>query len=837
VSRWQVLIALAGLAVGIAVLLVNLDSDHAEEHVGHGILGLLIVWSFVASGLVASARRPENRIGPLMVAMGFSWLFPSLQLANNDVAFTIGLALALVPMPIFVHLVLAFPEGRLEERAALATTGFAYAAGLLLQLLGTFFLVPRPEAGFPCEGECPENLFLITRNDDLAQAFFTALNVAGVLIAIAVVVILSRRWRGATAPARRVLAPVLWSGAITAFAAIAMFVSGISGDSGEVPARLATFAVIALVPLAFLIGLLHHRLARTAVSRLVVELQEAHAPGRLREALARALGDPSLAVAYWLPESRSYVDAVGHPVELPAGSARAAVTIVEREGRRVGALIHDPVLLDQPELVDGVCAVAGLALENERLQAELRARLEQLRASEERLRALIDASPLAIVEADLAARVTFWNRAAERLYGWTSEEVIGAEVPFVPGQKEGEFEALRARMQRGEVVETETTRLRQDGSTVDVALSAAPVYDADGNAVRYMAVLTDITERKRAREELRKERDFTSALIDSAPVLVIVFDREGRLLRFNHECEQLTGYTFAEVQRRDFWDLFILPEEAERVRRRLDEVWAGDFPSTNENHWLTRNGERRLILWSNNALLDERGEVEYIVSAGIDITERKRAEEELRASRARIVEAGDAERRRLERNLHDGAQQRLVALSLALRLAESRVRTDPGGAEQTLREGGDELAQALEELRELARGIHPAVLTDRGLPAALEALAGRAPTPVELELALEERLPPQVEAAAYYVVSEALANVAKYARANAVTVSVGRADGYALVEVADDGIGGADADRGSGLRGLADRVEALDGELEVESPPGSGTRIRARIPLSPAASG
>jgi PAS domain S-box-containing protein len=361
-------------------------------------------------------------------------------------------------------------------------------------------------------------------------------------------------------------------------------------------------------------------------------------------------------------------------------------------------------------------------------------------------------------------------------------------------------------------------------------LSAGPVTEG-GEVVRYMAVSTDITERKYAQEELRRERDFTSALIESAPVLVIVFDREGRLLRFNRECEKLTGYSFEEVAGRHFWDLFILPEEAERVRRRLDRVWAGDFPSANENYWVARDGGRRLILWSNNALLDDRGEVEFIVSAGIDITERKRAEEELRASRARIVEAGDAERRRLERNLHDGAQQRLVALSLALRLAESKVRTDPGAAEQVLRAAGGELGQALAELRELARGIHPAILTDRGLSAALEALAGRAPTPVEIDLAFEERLPPPVEAAAYYVVSESLANIAKYAQASAVTVSIARANGYAVVEVEDDGIGGADPGRGSGIRGLADRVEALDGRLDLESPPGGGTRIRARIPL------
>jgi signal transduction histidine kinase len=215
----------------------------------------------------------------------------------------------------------------------------------------------------------------------------------------------------------------------------------------------------------------------------------------------------------------------------------------------------------------------------------------------------------------------------------------------------------------------------------------------------------------------------------------------------------------------------------------------------------------------------------------MDVTERKRQEQELRRSRARIVEAGDVERRRLERNLHDGAQQRLVSLSLGLRLAQARLKADPDEAERLLTGAAEELAHALEELRELARGIHPAVLTDRGLGAALETLAARAPLPVEVSLT-EQRLPEPVEAAAYYVISEALANVAKYAEASAVAITIMQLNGSAVVEVADDGVGGADPLRGSGLRGLADRVEALDGRLRVESSPGAGTRIRAEIPCA-----
>ena len=199
------------------------------------------------------------------------------------------------------------------------------------------------------------------------------------------------------------------------------------------------------------------------------------------------------------------------------------------------------------------------------------------------------------------------------------------------------------------------------------------------------------------------------------------------------------------------------------------------------------------------------------------------AQEEMRASRARIVQAADAAREKLERNLHDGAQQRLVALSL--------IESDPEDACELIRKGADELTHAIDELRELARGIHPAVLTGRGLGPALEALAARAAVSVEVSADLDERLPAPVEAAAYYLVAESLTNAAKYANATEVEVRVRRATGLAHIEVVDDGVGGADPSRGSGLRGLADRVEALDGRLGVESPPASGPRVWAEIPV------
>ena len=206
------------------------------------------------------------------------------------------------------------------------------------------------------------------------------------------------------------------------------------------------------------------------------------------------------------------------------------------------------------------------------------------------------------------------------------------------------------------------------------------------------------------------------------------------------------------------------------------------------------------------------------------------AHEQLAASRARIVEAGDAERRRLERNLHDGAQQRLVAVALDLRAVGATLEKDTPAARELLSAAQEQLAQGLDELRELARGIHPAVLTDRGLGPALESLAMRAHVPVEITELPPERLAGPVEVAAYYVVAEAITNVAKYARASHATVSVRRSNGRATVTVSDDGVGGADPAIGTGLRGLADRIEALQGRLDVESPAARGTRISAEIP-------
>ncbi len=253
---------------------------------------------------------------------------------------------------------------------------------------------------------------------------------------------------------------------------------------------------------------------------------------------------------------------------------------------------------------------------------------------------------------------------------------------------------------------------------------------------------------------------------------------------------------------------------------------------------IERNGRRVGALVHDRALLEEPALLDAVCAAAGLVLENQRLHaamldrlEEVRTSRARIVEAGDSERRRVERNLHDGAQQRLVTLSMALRMARDRVGADGDPSlVALLGEAADELTHALCELRELAAGLHPPILTEEGLEAALASLAERSVVPVELALAAPGRLAPPVEVAAYYVVSEALANSAKHAGATRAVVRTGRVDHHLDVEIVDDGVGGAAIRPGSGLEGLADRVQALGGQLVVESPPGGGTRLVARIP-------
>src|SRR5580765_8211391 len=335
--------------------------------------------------------------------------------------------------------------------------------------------------------------------------------------------------------------------------------------------------------------------------------------------------------------------------------------------------------------------------------------------------------------------------------------------------------------------------------------------------------------RRHAEAEVRASESRLRAMLEAALDAVVVMDHRGRVLDWNHAAETTFGYRAHEAIGNDMADLIVPPQLRPSHRKGLAR-----FLETERAVILDKRLELAAV-HKNGAEFPVELTITRIGLPGAptftgylrDITDRKRAEDELRASRARLVEVADAERRRIQRNLHDGAQQRLTAALLTI----GRLRSHAvDGDRKVLDAIVDELAAGLDELREMASGLHPSVLTERGLVAALEALALRAPLPVELAGLPDRKLPEALEAATYYVVAEALANVQKHAGAGIVVVTVTCDDVRLLVEIVDDGAGGADPE-GEGLRGLVDRVEALDGTLEVDSPAGQGTRVRARFPL------
>jgi PAS domain S-box-containing protein len=496
---------------------------------------------------------------------------------------------------------------------------------------------------------------------------------------------------------------------------------------------------------------------------------------------------------------------------------------------------------------------------------------ERIESERDYFGALFDAAPsfICVVDQEGRMRSHSLNQSMVDLTGYEDEDVAWrsfAELFSAPEDAATVEAAIGAAAAGHEPTEQETTWLTRDGRRVLVAWTCTPLPERE-TARRLVISGTDITERKQREEEQAALRRVAVAVASERrpeDVFQTVTEEAGRLLggdganmvRYDPDAREalVVGYW----QRADaVQDDTVIgrrialkggPVSIVRDTARAMRVEPDDPPKPGFRERL--RAERTSSVVTAPVLVSGRvwGAVSVTLTEGSfppDTEERiaqftslvatalanAEAREELHASRARLVEAGDAERRRLERNLHDGAQQRLVSLSLSLRLAQARLRSDIHAADEILSSASIELALALEELRELARGIHPAVLTDRGLGPALESLADRTPLPVELEQVPSDRLPAPVEAAAFYVVSEALANVTKYADASTVSVRIAQEDGYAVVEVADDGVGGADPQGGSGLRGLSDRVAALEGRLAIVSPPGAGTRIRAEIPF------
>jgi PAS domain S-box-containing protein len=327
--------------------------------------------------------------------------------------------------------------------------------------------------------------------------------------------------------------------------------------------------------------------------------------------------------------------------------------------------------------------------------------------------------------------------------------------------------------------------------------------------------------------ELERERELLNSIANYAPSLLCLVDGEGRVRPYatNKAFERTLGYAPHETGGVFFWERYVPDGERAAARDCILSAIRTGGTSECEGRWLQRDGSEIDVAWSCTPLPKIESGPVWLVT-GTDITERKRHEAEVRRSRARIVAAADDARRRLERNLHDGAQQRLIALLLQLRNAQRGAIPADAAVEGAV----TELAAAVKELRELAQGIHPSALSERGLAAALRIVASRAPVPVELDVT-ETPLETNVSVAAYYIVSEALNNVAKYAEATRAAVRVRETDRALVVVVEDDGRGGADPSGGTGLAGLADRVAAFEGTLTIDSPRGGGTRLRAELPF------
>jgi signal transduction histidine kinase len=543
------------------------------------LLEMLVGWSFVACGVLLWTRRPAYRLGLLMALVGMLWLAGrTMTLVPIPAVFTAGIWLTDLWAAAFVLFLLAFPGGRLTSRADRAIVGIFLFVTVPLEFLWLLFWEPAASACPPGVASCSRlNVLTLVGDASAAHLLDTIQRIGFSIGAVLLVVVIGRRWLRSSGPARRQLVPVL-AGALAIFPQAAswmLFTIGIR----LAPLQDLVFLTQIVIPVAVLYVMLRSRMARAGIADLVVEMGQAPTPARLRDALANALGDPSLWVAYWEPSGERFVDAADAPVELPDDSSDQAVTILERNGVREAAIIHDAILLEEPGLIASVASAMRLAVENDRLTSEVEAQLQ-----------------------------------------------------------------------------------------------------------------------------------------------------------------------------------------------------------------------------------------------------------EVRASRTRIVEAGDLERRRVERDLHDGAQQRLISLSLELRVARSKLGEggDPE-VRRSLNRAAEEAQAALVELRDLALGIHPLILTESGLGEAVESLADRTSVDVSVDVG-SERYSPAVEGAAYFVISEALANVAKYAKATKATVRVRGLADRMTIEVSDDGVGGADPRSGSGLRGLADRLAALDGTIAVVSPVGGGTKISAQIP-------
>ena len=387
--RALALLGIAGVVAGAVPLVLALSTPTGHHRGLIAVFGPLIGWAFIGTGLFAWLRRPENRFGALMTGVGFTYCASGLIVAEDSWAFIVGLLFIPLPYAILYHILLAFPAGRLHGRTERILVGTAYFSAIVLATIVVLFQNTSRQG-------LPANPLLVADEPDLLAALIDLRFGLGILLLAAAAVILARRWRASAGSQRRALTPVLVSGGAVMGLFAAWYAAGLARAPEDVRETLEQARVVALstVPFAFLAGLLSSRVAgAAAVSGLVARLGAADERRLgLRDALAEALGDPSLTLAYWLPEREEYVDVAGHRLVLPTDSPARTCTLIEDDGRPVAAIIHDASLVEDRELVRAVGAAASLALENERLEAELRAKVEELRASRARIVESADAA-------------------------------------------------------------------------------------------------------------------------------------------------------------------------------------------------------------------------------------------------------------------------------------------------------------------------------------------------------------------------------------------------------------------------------------------------------------
>ena len=374
--------AVAG--AGLLLLAVQIDliatSDFAPDRGLWVALDVVIGGGFVAVGLFAWSRRPDSRVGALMVVTGFAWFLSVFNLTEPALLFSVGLVLSNFYIAPAIHLLLGFPSGRLGTRVDRWLVGITYAAVTIGFLPIALTFDPSTEG---CN--CPENVFLADSHPSFARTWFDVLDVIGVIVLLAVLGRLVSRWRRATPPMRRVVTPLFAAGAVLMAMLAVLLGADLLRIEVSKDAYYLALIPFGLVPYLFLGSLAQARMLRGgAVGELVAGIGATLAGRELRDALARALNDPSLELAFWLPESGVYVDPEGQPLQLPQ-SERRATSDVTLDGRRVAVLIHDPLLLEEPELIEAVGATAALALEKDRLEAELRAKIGELRESRARM--------------------------------------------------------------------------------------------------------------------------------------------------------------------------------------------------------------------------------------------------------------------------------------------------------------------------------------------------------------------------------------------------------------------------------------------------------------------